>query len=380
MGGMKEWLLYFSVFLYTRGRSRTRVNAAPKRILIVQMAKLGDMVCTTPMFRAVKAHYPDASVTVLGNHINREVLAGNQDVNGYIEWKGIRETIRIVRREKFDFACITSPSAPLLAVLFLAGIPAIGAPRLMNGRSPNDTPAYRMLTRLCFTRSHHMRQYAPREYLRLLEPIDIITDDTTKHLKYSETAEKRIESFLREKQLRRNGRMLFGLAPSAGHKTKEWFPDRFAQVVTQLAQKYPIDVVLIGSVADKKAAEAVRAHLPDSVHVIDTCGLFSIEEAKALIASLDILLSVDTGPVYVAEAFAVPTIDITGPIDENEQPPIGEMHLVVVPPSPREPQLFVLNARSYDKKEVERQLNSITVPMVVEACSTLLNKITRPHS
>ncbi len=39
-------------FLF-RGKSNVNVGTL-KVILIVQLAKLGDMVCTTPMFRAVK--------------------------------------------------------------------------------------------------------------------------------------------------------------------------------------------------------------------------------------------------------------------------------------------------------------------------------------
>ena len=34
-----------------------------------------------------------------------------------------------------------------------------------------------------------------------------------------------------------------------------------------------------------------------------------------------LFISVDTGPIYIAEAFNVPTVDIVGPVDENVQPP-----------------------------------------------------------
>ncbi len=377
---MTEWLLLCACYLYAlkRGVAHTSFNE-PKKVLIVQMAKLGDMVCTTPMFRAIKHRYPNVQVTVMGNAINRELLTGNTDVDSYIIWSGIRNTIKQLRRGHYDFASITSPSAPLLAVLYLSGARMIVAPRIENGRSPNDTLAYRLLTRLCHTRPHQMRHYAPREYLRLLEPVGINSDDATKRLAYSSAARERIASFLHEQHLRADGRLLIGVAPSAGHKTKEWFPERFAEVITELKKKYPVDIVLVGSKGDMVAGEAVKKYLPDA-SITDTCGMFSVEEAKALIASLDMLLSVDTGPVYVAEAFGVPTVDITGPIDEHEQPPIGDMHLVVPPPPPREPQLFVMNAREYDMAEVKRQLDSITASMVLDACKTLIERIMQRRS
>lgn len=374
---IKEFILCVACFLYAplRKRAGAPLSSSPRRGVVIQMAKLGDMVCTTPLFHALKQHYPECTLTVIGNSVNRDLLSGSSDVDEYLEFKGIKDAIGRLRQERYDFGCISAPSAPLLAVFFLGGVRLIVAPRIENGRSPNNTLAYRLLTRLVVTRPHTMHHYAPREYLRLLEPLGIYTDDTSKHLSHTKGARERVDIFLQEKRLRNPGRLLFGLAPSVGNKIKEWFPERFAEVIVQLAKRYPIDVVLIGSSGDKKAAQSVIAYLPRDVSVVDSCGVFSLDEAKAFIASLNLLLSVDTGPVYVAEAFGVPTIDITGPFDEREQPPIGELHLVVTPQEPRQPQLFVMNAREYNLQEVKRQLDSITVPMVVAACETLLPRI-----
>jgi ADP-heptose:LPS heptosyltransferase len=346
----------------------------PKRILIVQMMKLGDMVCTTPMFRAVKNRYPDAHLTVVGNNVNRELLAGNTDVDEYIVFSGIFKMISALRRGGYDYACVTAPSTPYLAVLFLAGIRTITVPVLVNGTSPNETTVYRFLSKIALTRPHAMHQYAPREYLRLLEPIGITATDTTKHLSYTKEARAHIDAYLAKSNVLGSGRLLVGLAPSAGHKTKEWFPERFAEVIIELKKRYELTVLLIAGKSDATAGRPVLEHLPPNT-VIDTCGAFTLEETKALFDSLDMFIGVDTGPIYLAEASGVPTVDITGPIDEREQPPIGEMHVVVTPPAPRTPQLFVMNAREYDMQEVLRQLDATTTVMVVDACASLIDKI-----
>lgn len=370
----KEWLFVALSLLYAPFRGSAKTLQQPlERVVIVQMAKLGDMVCTTPMFRAIKEKYPACEVIVVGNKINRDLLEGNVNVDQYMAFDGIWNTIRALRRSQIDFGCITSPSAPLLAVLYLSGVRMIAAPLVEGGRSPNETVAYRLLARLCVTRPHRMHHYAPGEYLKLLEPIAIHTENTKKYLSHTREARTRTDAFLQEHSFGAQGRLLLGVAPSAGHKTKEWFPDRFAEVITALHAEYPIDVVLIGSAGDMETAEAVKEHL--SLPVVDTCGMFGLDDAKALIASLDLLLSVDTGPVYVAEAFGVPTVDITGPIDEREQPPIDDIHLVVTPAGKREPQLFVMNAREYDLAKVKQQLNSITSEMVLVACRTLIERI-----
>ena len=51
----------------------------PQTIGIFQMAKLGDMICTTPLIRATRNAFPTARIFVIGNALNAEVLAGNPD-------------------------------------------------------------------------------------------------------------------------------------------------------------------------------------------------------------------------------------------------------------------------------------------------------------
>ncbi len=52
-----------------------------KNVAVIQMAKLGDMVCTTPMFRAIKLAHPEWRLIVVGNLINKNLLSYNNDID-----------------------------------------------------------------------------------------------------------------------------------------------------------------------------------------------------------------------------------------------------------------------------------------------------------
>lgn len=52
-----------------------------KRILIVRIDFLGDMVCTTGFIHALKRHWPEAEIHVLANEYNRAVLDGNPNIH-----------------------------------------------------------------------------------------------------------------------------------------------------------------------------------------------------------------------------------------------------------------------------------------------------------
>ena len=86
-------------------------------------------------------------------------------------------------------------------------------------------------------------------------------------------------------------------------------------------------------------------------------------------------ISADTGPIYIAEAFDVPTVDIVGPMDEREQPPISPIHRIVVPPNRTKPQLHIMNARTYNREEAFRQVASITSAMVITETDALLREL-----
>lgn len=349
---------------------RGKAHQVPKKItkvLVVQMAKLGDMVCTTPMFRAIKETYPEAGVYVLGNSINKEVVAYNKDVTGYIVFEGLLSVRRRLTQEKFEAVVVAgAPDFFSAALAFLAGVPLVVGPRVTGGYAPQNDIWYRSLSSLITTTPHAMGSYAPREYLRLLEPLGIRTEDAKKHLAYSDAARKVAEAFVVSLT-----RPLIGITPSAGNKVKEWSADRFAAVADELARKHNATVIIFGSKRDEAEVQAMLGHTKET-H-INALNKFSIDELKAVIAKLDLFISVDTGPIYIAEAFNIPTVDITGPIDEREQPPIGERHLVVTPPGPRVPQLSVLNAKQYDYAEARRQAESISIEAVIEGCDRILS-------
>lgn len=375
MTALTELILAVLCYFYVLVRGpASNVLGAPKRVVVVQMAKLGDMVCTTPLFRAIKARYPDVHLTVVGNKLNQELLSGNKDVDEYIFFNGIFDLILQLRESRYDFGCITAPSVPYLAALFLGRVRTITVPLVVAGHSSNQTRIYHFIAALALTKPHTMHQYAPREYLRLLETIGIETTETRKYLFHTNEAQTRIDAYLAKNNLLGSEKLLVGVVPSAGHKTKQWFADRFAGVIRDLKERYPVTILLIAGPNHKDAGELVLKHLLPNT-AIDACGIFSLEETKALISSLSMLIAVDTGPIYIAEAYGVPTVDIVGPVDEREQPPSADIHLIVTPPQPRIPQMFVMNARDYDRKEVERQLEETTVASVVEVASRLIEYV-----
>ena len=353
------------------GKANKKIKS-PKKIAIMQTAKLGDMVCTTPMFRAVKEKYPESRLFVIGNKINKEVLEGNPDVDEYIVWKNnFWGLLKKLIKEKIDFACVTHPNFWGLAMLYLAGVPLIAVPGIKNGFSPVETRLYKMLRKFVVAVPHHMGSYAPREYLRLLEPVGIFSDNIKKYLYFTKQADEAIKKFFISNEIDISKDFVVGILPSVGNKIKEWETEKFAQLAGYIYSHYNAKIVIMGGKDDVAKSKEMIKTLNRDTKFTDTTGLFNLDNLKALISKLSLFISVDTGPVYIAEAFGVPTIDIIGPMDEREQPPVGEKNKVVMMESRKQSVLHIMNAIEYDYKEARRQIEEITVKMVVNKLNEL---------
>ncbi len=343
------------------------------RILILQSAKLGDMVCTTPMFRSVKERYPDAHLIVVGREINKEVLLGNPHIDEYVVHPKTNADLRALLHEKRpDYLLLTSPNPSALLMGLLARVRHIVTPQIMDGVSPYATKTYRLLSLFAKRVPHHMGSYAPREYLRLLEPLGITTDDTRKEVYVAPEAVARTAQLFKEAGYNRERDLLIGISPGAGNKIKVWGADRFARVAESLQKSHGAKIIVFGGKADREEARLMINALADRGSVLNLVEKLSLEELKAAISFLNVFIAVDTGPIYIAEAFGIPTVDIVGPMDEREQPPRGPRHRVVVAPR-TSPALHIMSASVYDREEARRQTEAITTDMVLKEAEALLS-------
>lgn len=334
-----------------------------KRVLVIQGGKLGDMVCTTPVFRAIKKTRPESFLIVAGNKINQEVLAGNPYIDKYVYLDAVDK--RLIHHLNIDTVLLLTPNPSILWRLLNARVSKIIVPKVVGGFSPYSTKKYQFLSYFATRVPHDIHKYAPQEYLSMLKPLGIYSTDTTKELFVTEEAVDIANGILSKA----GDKIKVAIAPGAGNKVKEWPPEKFNEVARYFSTKGAA-IILIGGLSDKHLGEIVK-HNVDCV--VDTIGELSIEVLKAVVRQVDVFVSADTGPIYIAEAFGIPTVDIVGPVDPRVQPPKGTGHAIVMPPNNNLPQLFIMNSRVYDLQIAEEMARSTTVESVIQAAEEVLS-------
>ncbi len=342
-------------------------------------SKLGDMVCATPIFRAIKQTYPDCVVVLAGTKPYESLHRNNPDIDAYLVWEeggSFWGMVKKIRGEYADAAFFTAPSFLAATQFFLAGVPLIIGPKVEGGFCPYQTKPYKFMWPLIVTKLHNMQKYAPREYLRLLEAVGINAKDTVKHLYLSAEAKLFAERFYKKIAFNTDSDFVVGIVPGAGNEIKQWNPKNFAEIIIYFREKYKAKILVLGSGKDKNIVDEVFMHLPNSSDIVNGYNQFSLEQLKAMVARMHLCVAVDTGIIYIAEAFGVPTIDIVGPVDENVQPPRGSLNRIVCVPH-RTPQLRIMNARVYDFTEAKHQIDGITTEMVLKEVDIVINEMKR---
>ena len=65
------------------------MNNAWNKILIIRLDAIGDLVCTTPLFREIKQNYPKSEITLILQKSNKAIIEGNPYVDNIIEYDGV---------------------------------------------------------------------------------------------------------------------------------------------------------------------------------------------------------------------------------------------------------------------------------------------------
>lgn len=292
-----------------------------KRILLIKLRYIGDVVLSTPLLPMLAKWYPSASLTFLVNRGTEGVLQGNPYLREVLVLPREKLTrqiafIRTLRRAKFD------------GVLDLTDGDRSAFLSLMTGASLRV--GYNREGRLrgkCYTHvvssdygSMHMVDYHAQalRFLGISEPVE----DPKLFLRPPD--EEYGQQFLRS--LAPNGAPLVLLSPSARYWFKAWAPSRFAALADRLAS-VGVVVALIGNRREYQLGQ----HILDlsQSHPLNLMGKTSLTQLAGLMKHSALFIGNDGGPMHMAGAVGCPVLGLFGPTDPSVWGARGE-HVSVI--------------------------------------------------
>jgi len=105
----------------------------------------------------------------------------------------------------------------------------------------------------------------------------------------------------------KNGRWL-AINPMASKRERDWFVDRYVDVIDKAAERWDLNVVLTGGPSETEVAFSQAIAEKTKIPCLVLTGKTSLKQIAALLAEVDVLLAPDTGPVHIATAMGTPVI------------------------------------------------------------------------
>ena len=302
------------------------------KILIRATNWVGDAIMALPALRAVRARFPEANIAIVARPYVADIYRGQKICDELIPYdlsathKGLPERARLaqqLRAQKFDVALLLQNAFDAAWLAWRAGIPErIGYAR--DGRSL-------LLTRkIAVPKPGEIPPHEQFYYLELLRRagwIDSLPGESFITLDVAQEHRRQAEETLSSAGARRKvPHIAIGAGASYG-SAKCWPPDRFAGFVNLFRHHTDADVILFGTAAEQKVADAIAAGIEGPS--ISLVGKTAIADLPALLSHCQLFVGNDSGAMHVAAAVGLPVVAIFGPTDPHGTAPLTPRCTVV---------------------------------------------------
>ncbi len=119
-----------------------------------------------------------------------------------------------------------------------------------------------------------------------------------------------------------------GLAPFSRWRTKDWPLEHFAELGRRLISEMGCRILIVGGAGDEAAGARLAAEIGDAAR--NLCGQTDLPGLCSRLKSLDLLVTVDSGPMHWADAMGVPLVAVFGATDPDRTGPYRQREWVVV--------------------------------------------------
>lgn len=306
---------------------------AVKKILVIKLGAVGDLILAIPSFRMIRERFPKGKISLLVDKKLVSLVALCPYLDEIIPVDRLRlsnpsyllKTARKIRREGFDLSADFQNSKWTHALAFAAGIPErFGFARGFFGFLLNRPE-----------KNYKVAEPPVRNQFRILSKLGVRKLEESLELWPDPEAEERVNRFLGtagEEDGRPRVGLVIGSSPQWA--TKRWPLSYFSELAGRLVREN-CRVVLIGSGEDSKWVN--DSDFSKLEGVINLVGKTSLRDLTALMKRMEVLVTGDTAPLHVAGAVRTKLVAIFGPTDPKRHMPPAPGAIVLTRRLPCQP-------------------------------------------
>jgi len=304
-----------------------------ENILIVkQHNQLGDMLCTLPLFAAVRNKFRNANITLVASKDNYEIL--NSEAGNYFDRlllydkstpKSLAKFFRILRNRKYEIGIVPSTvsfSHTSHLINFLSGAKTRVGVKSADGRFNK----YEHLLNIKGDFKWDERNlHQIRRNLEIGELIGCnLSDEEFQKIELSLTKEevRFADEFVKNNFQR--GKPIIGFHPGAGKVPNRWSVEKFSDVIAKLYSEKGVNILITSGPMDTEVVKILKKSLTEKNIKFIIAGNIPLRYDSAVTSKLDLYITNDTGPMHIANYLHIPVLALFGPTKGYEWGPVFE--------------------------------------------------------
>jgi ADP-heptose:LPS heptosyltransferase len=300
-----------------------------RRILLIRLDNLGDVLLMTPAFHAIKAALPEASLTLLASPIGSQIGLLDPDIDDVIvyqapwmdPWHTLpqdsqreQQMIALLKERHFDatiiFGSFHQSALPAAYLCYLADIPLRAAASI-------DGPGSLLTTR----HKHPERMMHEVERgLDLVGAIGIPAAEPELVLKTPLAARESVMDLLATPDLAAHTPLIV-VHPGCSMPARTYPWEMYSQVIDLLVEQLGAFVAVTGAEDERELVDTVLLHVQPEhrASTVALTGTLPFPELCALLEIADLTITNNTGPMHISAAVKTPVVALFALTNPPEQ-------------------------------------------------------------
>jgi lipopolysaccharide heptosyltransferase II len=383
-GGERRLVAIADAALAPLAWRRPAPTRSVRRILVLRLERIGDLLMTIQALGDVRAAWPDARIDLAVGAWNAPLAAALSGIDRVLtlsapwlarhepaaRWTTTFGTARSWRTANYDLVINFEPDIRSNLIAWLTRAPVrVGYWTGGGGACLTHAIAYEPAAHVLIN-ARTLVAHA----VHALRSTPAVSTQSPVMLRVPENARAAASALLAGRR-----RPLIGVHASGGRLSKQWPVGRFAEVARTIAAQRGATLVLTGTEADRLLVDELRSGLP-GVPVLDLCGAVDLLTLAGVLEQLDLFVTGDTGPMHLAAAVGTAVVAMFGPSDPDRYGPLIDRRRILRVDLPCSPCGLVRLPPPRCRGHVPECLDRLPVDRVVEAACDLLDRTPRAHA
>jgi heptosyltransferase-3 len=347
-----------------------------KRILLIRLDHIGDVVMASSLIDPLREHFPNATIDLLIGPWSEALFATDSRIRKILTFaapwherrtqaersrdnpampRHLSGLIHTLRKERYTIAIDSRGNFfdSIIAQQSGATIPAGTVGSFYNNGIIDNT--FLLTYPVAYGSEAHP---AVEQHARLARALGcLVGAELTPRLQWGHDEEVAVQEML--DTIKTRG-IRIAVHMHSGDTARVWPKEKYSETLQKLSVMYGdrICFFLLGSPDEKEKNESVMNDLPETVQVYNFAGKLSLKQLPAFLADMDLFIGNDSGPVHIAGAVGTPVVALFIRDLSHIHAPRGENAIIIT-----------------TSEDETKNMATITVDAVVHAVEGLIRNM-----